>query len=293
MLEEREGAVEPAAARLWVGDDDAVVGRATEHGMAAIFGAAAIVEVAADGIAAARRADQRHLAPARRLHDLRHEGSELLHLVIGRRPERLRLGIVAPRVGVGEIDGEDLIALVAVGLETPDVVDPERARIAVAVHEHDRRQGRFDDRLTARRPWGRSWRRRRARRLLGERQRRPQRCRAAEQSTSSEPSALHFISPRHPTSMLAKPGGRRYACPMSICYVDTPVGRLALEADHDAVTGVRWAGPGERSRDKRPSPLLKEATPQLDRYFPGKLKPFALPPAAPGTASPKPVRPTM
>jgi methylated-DNA-[protein]-cysteine S-methyltransferase len=83
--------------------------------------------------------------------------------------------------------------------------------------------------------------------------------------------------------MLAKPDGRRYACHMSICYVDTPVGRLALEADHDAVTGVRWASPGERSRDKTPSPVLKEATRQLERYFSRKLKRFDLPLAARGT----------
>ena len=83
--------------------------------------------------------------------------------------------------------------------------------------------------------------------------------------------------------MLAKAGGRRYACHMSICYVDTPVGRLALEADHDAVTGVRWASPGERSRDKTTSPVLKEATRQLDRYFSGKLRRFDLPLAARGT----------
>ena len=152
ILEEREGAVELAADQQGVGDHDALVGRAAEHGVAHIFRAAAVLEVAADGIAAARRADQRHLAPARRLHDLRHEGGELLHLVLGRGAEGLGLGIVAPRVGIGEIDGEELVTLVAVGLETPDVVDPERARIAVAVHEHDRRQGRFDDRLTAWRP---------------------------------------------------------------------------------------------------------------------------------------------
>jgi methylated-DNA-[protein]-cysteine S-methyltransferase len=83
--------------------------------------------------------------------------------------------------------------------------------------------------------------------------------------------------------MLAKPGGRRYGCHMSICYVDTPVGRLALEADHAAVTGVRWASPGERSRDKAASPVLKEARRQLDRYFGGKLRRFDLPLAARGT----------
>jgi methylated-DNA-[protein]-cysteine S-methyltransferase len=70
---------------------------------------------------------------------------------------------------------------------------------------------------------------------------------------------------------------------MSICYVDSPVGRLAIEADHDAVTGVRWAGPGERTRDRMPSPVLKEATHQLDGYFAGKLKRFDLPLAARGT----------
>jgi methylated-DNA-[protein]-cysteine S-methyltransferase len=74
---------------------------------------------------------------------------------------------------------------------------------------------------------------------------------------------------------------------MSICYVATTVGRLAIEADHDAVTAVRWASPqehvGERTRDKTPSPVLKEATRQLERYFARKLKRFDLPLAAHGT----------
>jgi methylated-DNA-[protein]-cysteine S-methyltransferase len=83
--------------------------------------------------------------------------------------------------------------------------------------------------------------------------------------------------------MLANAGGRRYACGMSICYVNTPVGRLALEADHDAVTGVRWASPGERTRDKTANPILKEAARQLDRYFGRKLRRFDLPLAARGT----------
>ena len=49
------------------------------------------------------------------------------------------------------------------------------------------------------------------------------------------------------------------------------------------MTGVRWASPGERSRDKSTSPALKEATRQLERYFSGKLKRFDLPLAARGT----------
>ena len=71
---------------------------------------------------------------------------------------------------------------------------------------------------------------------------------------------------------------------MSICYVDSPVGRLALEADHDAVTGVRWAGRGERAVDGRPSPVLAEASRQLARYFAGRLERFDLPLAQHGTA---------
>jgi methylated-DNA-[protein]-cysteine S-methyltransferase len=66
------------------------------------------------------------------------------------------------------------------------------------------------------------------------------------------------------------------------CYVASPVGRLELEADGEALTGVRWASTGERSRDK-PSPLLKEASRQLERYFARKLKAFDLPLAGRGT----------
>ena len=70
---------------------------------------------------------------------------------------------------------------------------------------------------------------------------------------------------------------------MTICYVDSPVGRLAIEADDEAVTAVRWASSGERSRDKSSSPVLREAARQLDRYFARKLKRFDLPLAAHGT----------
>jgi methylated-DNA-[protein]-cysteine S-methyltransferase len=74
---------------------------------------------------------------------------------------------------------------------------------------------------------------------------------------------------------------------MTICYVDSPVGRLAIEADHDAVTGVRWASPGEhakeRTREGAKSPVPTEAARQLDRYFAKKLKRFDLPLAQRGT----------
>ena len=93
--------------------------------------------------------------------------------------------------------------------------------------------------------------------------------------------------------MLANAGRRRYASRMSICYIDSAVGRLALEADDDCVTGVRWASAGERATSsmtsssrtgaQKPSPVLKEAIRQLDRYFNRKLRRFELPLAARGT----------
>lgn len=75
---------------------------------------------------------------------------------------------------------------------------------------------------------------------------------------------------------------------MSICYIDSAVGRLALEADDDCVTGVRWASPDEqasssRTRAEMPDPVLKEAARQLERYFNRKLHRFDLPLAARGT----------
>ena len=58
--------------------------------------------------------------------------------------------------------------------------------------------------------------------------------------------------------MLAKPERERYARRMSICYIESPVGRLALEADGDALTGVRWASPGERAtRRQADAPVLE------------------------------------
>ena len=84
--------------------------------------------------------------------------------------------------------------------------------------------------------------------------------------------------------MLAKEDGEGYAPVMTICcYLDSPVGRLALQAEGETLTGVRWAGAGERARNDKPSPVLKEARRQLERYFAGKLQAFDLPLAARGT----------
>jgi methylated-DNA-[protein]-cysteine S-methyltransferase len=84
--------------------------------------------------------------------------------------------------------------------------------------------------------------------------------------------------------MLAKEAGERYAHAMTICcYLDSPVGRPALEADGDTLTGVRWAGAGEPMTNVTLSPVLAEARRQLERYFSKKLKTFDLPLAGKGT----------
>jgi methylated-DNA-[protein]-cysteine S-methyltransferase len=81
---------------------------------------------------------------------------------------------------------------------------------------------------------------------------------------------------------------RRYAPDMSILYVESPVGRLALEAEGDTLTGVSWtsgrrASDHERAAGAEATPVLREAQRQLDRYFRRKLQRFDLPLGAHGT----------
>jgi methylated-DNA-[protein]-cysteine S-methyltransferase len=87
---------------------------------------------------------------------------------------------------------------------------------------------------------------------------------------------------------MANAGRERYALAMSIIYVESPVGRLALEADGDTLTGVswtsgRWTRATERAKDEKATPVLREARRQLDQYFGRKLQRFDLPLAARGT----------
>ena len=75
---------------------------------------------------------------------------------------------------------------------------------------------------------------------------------------------------------------------MSILYVESPVGRLALEADGDTLTALRWtdgrwASDKERAPGEKATPVLKEAQRQLDRYFKRTLQRFDLPLGAHGT----------
>ena len=69
---------------------------------------------------------------------------------------------------------------------------------------------------------------------------------------------------------------------MAICFIDSPVGRLALEAEGDALSAVRWTTAAETAV-RKPSPILKETARQLERYFAGKLKRFDVPLASHGT----------
>jgi methylated-DNA-[protein]-cysteine S-methyltransferase len=60
---------------------------------------------------------------------------------------------------------------------------------------------------------------------------------------------------------------------MNSLSISSPVGKLLLEEDRDAIVAIRWteeaAGNG--------SPLLEEAARQLDAYFAGELTDFDLP----------------
>jgi methylated-DNA-[protein]-cysteine S-methyltransferase len=70
---------------------------------------------------------------------------------------------------------------------------------------------------------------------------------------------------------------------MTICYIASPVGRLALEADGEALSAVRWASAAEKTPKTNSTAVLREAAHQLERYFAGRLKIFDLPLAPHGT----------
>lgn len=77
------------------------------------------------------------------------------------------------------------------------------------------------------------------------------------------------------------PGRNATLACMATRTFDSPFGRLVLEAEGDALTGIRWAGvrratPDERLRNEGKSALLSDAARQLERYFAGRLKRFDL-----------------
>jgi methylated-DNA-[protein]-cysteine S-methyltransferase len=65
----------------------------------------------------------------------------------------------------------------------------------------------------------------------------------------------------------------------------TPVGDVTLSEDDGAIVSIDWGW----AKDNRPTPLLRKAKDQLDRYFDGTLRSFDLPLAPPGSAFQKKV----
>ena len=117
---------------------DAMIGHAAQHGVADICGPA-VLDVAADRIAAARIADQCHARRAGPALQFPDRLAELAALVFGRGAIFLRHGIVGARQRIGEIDREHAVARNPVGFHPPQCRDPERRVVAIAMHEQDRR----------------------------------------------------------------------------------------------------------------------------------------------------------
>src|SRR5439155_4092220 len=121
-------------------DVGAVVRRAAEDGVADLRGGPAVLEGVADGVTAARAADQHDPARAGAPQDRVDRVDELGALVVGPRAAGLRDGVVVARGGVGEVEGEEPLARPAVRREAPGGGEPERGGVAVAVDEEDRRE---------------------------------------------------------------------------------------------------------------------------------------------------------
>ena len=66
-------------------------------------------------------------------------------------------------------------------------------------------------------------------------------------------------------------------------YMDTPVGKLILDADDDGITRVEYANQITDEVSSETSPLLKNAEHQLKEYFDGHRKSFDLPLSLHGT----------
>lgn len=64
--------------------------------------------------------------------------------------------------------------------------------------------------------------------------------------------------------------------PQYVASLDTPLGKLWVEADGEAITRVGFDNPG-RGRHARSPKVLQEAVVQLGAYFSGRRKKFDLP----------------
>lgn len=66
------------------------------------------------------------------------------------------------------------------------------------------------------------------------------------------------------------------------CQLNSPLGRLTLQASEAALIAIRFDGPGLPAQQEQSS-LLNEAVNQLNAYFEGRLDKFDLPLAPDGT----------
>jgi hypothetical protein len=139
MLQERRAGVELVAG-IEFPVEHALVGHAAKDGMADVLGPA-ILNVVADSVAAARTRDQRHARRSGALPHRVHGGRELAQLVGSRRAPGLRLGVIVARQRVREVERQQMVARKAIGFASPQIGDPQRRMIAVAVHEHQRHRG--------------------------------------------------------------------------------------------------------------------------------------------------------
>lgn len=71
---------------------------------------------------------------------------------------------------------------------------------------------------------------------------------------------------------------------MALFLYQTPLGRIGIEEENEHITHVYFENdPLPKLPAELETPLLQEASRQLDAYFSGKLKTFALPLAPTGT----------
>lgn len=71
-----------------------------------------------------------------------------------------------------------------------------------------------------------------------------------------------------------------------LLVIDSPLGRIALRGDADAVTGLEIAAAGRLSTDGRaesPSPVLRQAATEVAEYFAGQRQQFTVPVRVSGT----------
>ena len=142
--QERAGPVEFVAGAVGNIGPHTVVRRAAEDGVRHLGGAAAVSNVVAHRVAAARVGKQHHFRGAGGFQHLVDFGRQELHVLGGRGAAVLRLGVVVARQRVRHVDGMQPFARPAVRLEPPQRGGPQRGGVAVAVHEDDgrRRAGR-------------------------------------------------------------------------------------------------------------------------------------------------------